>query len=189
MKIIAILGSPRSSGNSATLAEKILDSAKEAGADTKSFKIGKSEFKGCVACMACKKKADKCVINDDLTKAIDAVEKADALIIASPVYFGELNAQTKAFIDRMYGYLKADFTTNPEPSRLKPGKKLVFVLAQGDPNAALYAEVYDKYAGFLSWFGFECQLLRAVGVMDKDDASKRKDLMKQAEAIGKALAG
>jgi len=68
---------------------------------------------------------------DDLEKVLDAVRRADVLVMASPIYYGEVASQIKAFIDRTYSFLASDYVTNPHPSRLSPGKKMVFILTQG----------------------------------------------------------
>ena len=63
--------------------------------------------------MACKTKLDRCILEDDLTRVLDAVREADVLLLASPVYYGDLSSQMKSFIDRTYSYFVPDFHTIP----------------------------------------------------------------------------
>ena len=70
-------------------------------------------FKGCQGCGACKAEKEKCVVQDDLTQVLEAVRETDVLVLASPVYFADVTAQMKAFVDRTYSFLKPDFETNP----------------------------------------------------------------------------
>jgi len=183
MKIVAILGSPRAKSNSVALARKILERAGELGAETQEFLLNKLQFKGCQACETCKTKLDHCVLKDDLTQVLEAVKEADAVVLASPNYFGEVSGQFKSFFDRTYSYLNPDFS-----SRLRPGKSSVFVFAQGQPNLNLYADVYPRYEMWLKRYGFaNNHLLRMNGPRPANSVPERSDLIKQAEEIGKNL--
>jgi len=85
---------------------------------------------GCQACYACKTKLDRCILKDDLTPVLEAVKNSDVLVIATPTYYGDVSGQLKCFMDRTYSYLKPDYITNSQPSRLAPGKKLVFIITR-----------------------------------------------------------
>lgn len=183
MKIVAVLGSPRAKSNSTALTRKILQKAGELGAVTEEFILNKLEFKGCQGCETCKKKLDRCVLKDDLAPVLEAVKEADAVVMASPNYFGEVSAQFKAFFDRTYSYLNADFS-----SRVQPGKSSVFVFAQGQPDLSAYADVYPRYERWLKHYGYaHNHLLRMNGPRDPDSASKREDLLADAEKIAETL--
>lgn len=185
-KVVALLGSPRRGGNSETISDRILETAASLGAATSRFALNELSFKGCQACMGCKTGSEKCVIKDDLAQVLDAVSEADVLIMASPIYFGELNGQLKSALDRMYAFLTPDYMTNPNPSRLSPGKKCVFVLTQGNPDESLF-DVYPGYERFFKWFGYEMHVIRGLGLRMKTDAAEKTDLMKQAEDLGRKL--
>lgn len=98
-KIIGIIGSPRIGGNTAFLVEKALESARNNGAETEIIQLGKSNINPCIACNICKEKG-KCSIEDDMELILEKIKSADGIIIGSPVYFGNVTAQTKIFIDR-----------------------------------------------------------------------------------------
>ncbi|MEA3343526.1 MAG: flavodoxin family protein [archaeon] len=98
MKIIGFVGSKRD-GNTKKLTEAALDAAKAAGAETQLIHIGKMNISPCKACDTCKK-AGKCIIEDDFQKAEELLASADGVIFGSPVYFGGVSAQMKAFMDR-----------------------------------------------------------------------------------------
>lgn len=185
-KVVALLGSPRRHGNSEAIADKIMNTAKSLGAETQEFALNELTFKGCQACMACKTGSEKCVVKDDLAQVLDAVIEADVLIMASPIYFGELTGQLKCALDRMYSFLTPDYMTNPNPSRLAPGKKCVYVLTQGNPNETEF-DIFPKYDRFFKWFGYEMHSIRGLGLRQKTDAASRAELMKQAEELGKKL--
>ncbi len=183
MKIVAVLGSPRAKSNSTTLARKILQKAGEQGAETQEFVLNKLTFKGCQGCETCKTKLDRCVLEDDLTQVLEAVKEADAVVMASPNYFGEVSGQFKAFFDRTYSYLNPDFS-----SRVRPGKSSVFVYAQGQTDLNMYEDVFPRYERWLKYYGFARNyLLRMNGPRDANSAAKRGDLLAEAERIAEML--
>ncbi|MFH1433104.1 MAG: flavodoxin family protein [archaeon] len=98
MKIIGFVGSPRD-GNTKKLTEIALKEAESMGAETELVHIGRMKIAPCKACDACKKTGE-CIIKDDFREAEKALESADGIIFASPVYFGGTSAQLKAFMDR-----------------------------------------------------------------------------------------
>ena len=183
MKITAILGSPRPKSNSSALAYKILEKAKELGAETAVFTLNKLQYKGCQACETCKTKLDHCVLKDDLTPALEAVHQADVVILATPVYFGEASGQFKSFFDRTYSFLNPDRT-----SRLPSGKTSVLIMAQGQPDLNLYTDVHARYEGWLKRYGFTTNyLLRMNGPRPADSLSQRPDLVAEAESLAATL--
>jgi len=188
MKIVALLGSPRLKGNSATVARRFCDAAETLGAEVKTYELNKLQYRGCQGCMTCKTELDKCVLKDDLTQVLDAVRDADILLLASPIYYGDVSSQLKAFIDRTFSYLVPDYTTNPTPCRLSPGKKLVFALTQGNPDESRFADVFQRYDYFFKWYGFDgSHLIRACGVREAGEVVGHPQVMTLAEDLAKEL--
>jgi multimeric flavodoxin WrbA len=188
VNIVAILGSPRPKGNSTTIAEKFLESARKYGAKTTTYNLNSMFYRGCMACRECKTKTDKCVLRDDLTETLNDILEADILVMASPVYFGDVTGQFKCFIDRTFSYLVPDFLTNPEPSRFPGGKKLLFILTQGFPDQNAYADIFPRYEKFLRWVGFkEIELIRSCGVSAPGEVAGRAELMHQTECLADKL--
>ncbi|WP_298436106.1 flavodoxin family protein [Geobacter sp.] len=189
MKIVTLLGSPRLKKNSATIANRFTETAAALGAETRTFELNQLAYRGCQGCYACKKGHEQCVLQDDLTEVLSAVQEADAVVLASPVYYGDVTAQLKGFIDRCYSYLKPDYLTNPQPSRLSP-KKLVFVLVQGHPDEALFADIFPRYDGFMKWMGFtDSRLIRTCGIGPASVDAVPEEVLRQAEEAARALAG
>ncbi len=106
MKAIAVNGSPRPMGNTFYLLSTVLGELELRGISTQVIQAGGRDIHGCVACEACRKSSvPKCAFDDDIVnEAIAIIDQADILILGSPVYFGSLSAQMKAFIDRV-GYV------------------------------------------------------------------------------------
>jgi multimeric flavodoxin WrbA len=138
--------------------------------------------------MTCKTKLDKCVLEDDLTQVLDAIHEADVLVMATPTYFAEVSSQLKTFMDRTYSYLASDYLSNPKPSRLSPGKKLVFIQTQGQPEETIFADIFQRYEGIFKWYGFgDTHLIRSCGVGQVDDPSSQEEAIKLAEETARKL--
>jgi len=65
MKVIGVLGSPRSNGYSSTIARRVLDGARAAGHEVVIYEINKMNVRGCQACRACKDNGVDCILDDD----------------------------------------------------------------------------------------------------------------------------
>ncbi len=105
MKAIAIVGSPRKNGNTEILTEHTLQAIAEEGLETELIRLAGLDIRPCNACMVCREEEPQpCPINDDLYPVYGKMLEADAIILASPVYFGSATALLKAFIERT-GYI------------------------------------------------------------------------------------
>ena len=188
MNIICLLGSPRQKGNSAAIAARFCKSAEKTGASVQTIALNDLTYRGCQGCMACKEKSETCVIKDDLTAVLAAVHNADIVVLTTPVYFGAETSQLKGFTDRTFSYLPPDFMENPGKSRLAPGKKLVFVQTQGDPDESHFSDIYPRYEEFFKWFGFDdTRLIRACGLMGEENAKMLKPAFRAADNAAKEL--
>ncbi|MBI0584260.1 MAG: flavodoxin family protein [Methanomassiliicoccus sp.] len=106
MKVIAFNGSPRKNGNTNRALEVALEEIAREGIETELVQMGVEDIAPCQACGVCGQKKDRrCKRKDDkVNEWMEKMAAADGIIIASPVYFGSMSAQTKAFIDRI-GYV------------------------------------------------------------------------------------
>ncbi len=186
MKIVCLLGSPRPKGNSATVAKKFIGTAESLGAEVQTFALNKLEYKGCQGCYVCKTKKESCVLDDGLAPVLEAVKDCDVLVIASAIYYGDVTSQTKAFIDRTFSYIKPDYLTNPQPSRLAPGKKVLWITSQEDSDPNRY-EAVDNYSRFFGYFGMESSAIRCAGVGVYGRIDVGEDNLAQAEEMAKSL--
>ena len=170
MRIINILGSPRPSGNGATIAQLLTNILESHHNEIITYELNKLVYRGCQACMACKKSSETCVVKDDLTPILKDIREADVVLLSTPIYFGEVTAQAKGLIDRLYSLFGADYRTNPHPSRLAKGKQLVLILPQGNADESAFADVGPRYERIFTRLGFdEIIPIRALGAtMDCD---------------------
>jgi len=106
MKVIGINGSPRKNWNTATLINKALEGAASKDAETELIHLYDLNYKGCISCFSCKRidgeSYGKCALKDDLTQVLEKVEKADAIVLGSPIYFGEITGEMRSFLERLF---------------------------------------------------------------------------------------
>jgi multimeric flavodoxin WrbA len=105
MRVIGIVGSPRKNGNTEILMKEALKVAHDAGCATEMFLLSEKTVAPCDACGACFE-VGACVVKDDMQELYAMMERAQAIIFGSPVYFGSVSAQTKAVMDRMFALLR-----------------------------------------------------------------------------------
>lgn len=97
--ILGIAGSPRKGMNNDKAIEMVMRVAGERGFETNMFSLAEKKVLPCTACDACKNKY-VCVQKDDMNELYSLMEKANAIVVSSPVYFGGMSAQLKAVFDR-----------------------------------------------------------------------------------------
>ncbi len=105
MQVLALNGSPRKKKHSATLLQKALEGAEEAGATTQLVHLYEYTFSGCMSCYACKKPQGpsfgKCILHDELTPLLEQCMTADALFFASPIFYGAQSGIFRCFMERL----------------------------------------------------------------------------------------
>ena len=181
MTIVAIIASPRKSGNSSTIVNAIIEGAKSNGKDVKTYHLNSlTNAKGCQACMACKK-SGSCIQKDDHAEILNAIRNAEGVILSTPFYFGEANGQFRLFQDRFYSFLGADMSSN-----LAPGKKVAVVVSCGSGADGAKA-LADKLEGIMvKYFKFESVgKIVLPGAGPPDVASNNSAVLAEAKAIGK----
>ena len=105
MKTIFLNGSPRKNWNTALMLKEAQKGAESVGAETEYIDLFDLTYTGCRSCMACKRKGAErchCFWKDDLSPVIDRIYDADALIIGSPIYLGDITSQVHGLIERLH---------------------------------------------------------------------------------------
>ncbi len=101
VKIVGICGSPRRGGNTEYLLRLALEEAEKGGAEAKPILLCDKEIKPCYACRLCVEKGE-CCVQDDMCEIYPKLLEADALILATPVFFNNVTSPLKAFMDRTW---------------------------------------------------------------------------------------
>jgi len=182
MRVVAFIGSPRPLGNTAAVVREILAGAAGCGAETKIYDLNTVHFRGCQGCRICKTQGS-CILQDDMAEMTGALLAADALVIGSPVYYGQVSGQLKLFMDRWYGLKNRDFS-----SRLAPGKKCALVFSQGMGDNTAYKPMFDSWARIIQAYGVRItEILVAAGVSEAGDVDKDPAFMARARLAGQLL--
>lgn len=107
MEIIAISGSARKNGNTATMLKNYLEGASSVSKkiNTRMINLYDLQYTGCIGCLGCKAKKSnnygKCIVKDDIYDLLREVTMADAVVFGSPIYFGEITGQLRSFLERL----------------------------------------------------------------------------------------
>ena len=118
MKVLLINGSPRQNGNTATALAEVAKQLTLEGIDSEMVWIGNKPIRGCIACGQCKAKGlGRCVFDDDICNHISAkFEESNALIVGSPVYYGQPNGTLLSIIQRAFYSNGANISGKPAAS-------------------------------------------------------------------------
>lgn len=105
-KIMIVDGGPRKTFNTASMLQKFAEGAMSVSdqIEVKTIRLYGLDYKGCMSCMACKikgKASNICKFKDALTPVLEEIAQADGLVLGSPIYFGDVTAQMRAFLERL----------------------------------------------------------------------------------------
>ena len=133
-KVLLLNGSPHPHGCTATALEEMIRIFEEEGIETELVQVGNKDIRGCISCGQCSSKG-KCVFDDLVNEVAEKFEKADGLVIGSPVYYGSPNGTLLSFLDRL-------FYSSPFSKHMKVGASVVSCRRGG--NSASF-DVLNKY--------------------------------------------
>jgi len=179
--VLVFKGSPREKGNSSILAEKAAEGAIVAGAEVESYALHHMDIRPCDACDTCQE-TGVCVLKDDMQLLYPRLLKADAIVIASPIYWFTMNAQTKLFIDRWYAM------NNSQGNALR-GKQFGILLTYGDTDPYISGAInaIRTFQDMLRYIGAEISGMVYGTANDIGDIQKQPELMAQAYKLGEKL--
>lgn len=144
MKVVAFNGSPKKEGNTYHALKMVGEELESNGIDFEIIHIGNKNIRGCMACGQCaKNKNEECIIKtDEVNEWIQAIKKADGILIGSPVHFAGMSSTMKAFLDRAF-YVHS---TNNALFRHKVGASVVSVRRSGGSSTFDSLNHYLNYA-------------------------------------------
>ena len=100
-KVLLLNGSAHQHGCTATALDEMIRVCEEEGVETELIQVGTQDIRGCISCNKCSE-AGKCVFNDLVNEVAPKFEKADGLVVGSPVYYGSPNGTILSFMDRLF---------------------------------------------------------------------------------------
>jgi len=189
LKVLGIAGSPRRDGNTDLLLRQVMAGAASQGAKVKAVILSELNISPCRHCDGCLK-TGKCVVDDDMQWLHTDLREADRVILASPIFFMGVTAQTKAMIDRCQTLwvikyvLKLPVALNPDKER-----KGIFVSVGGTRLRNLFQ---PAIATVKSWFtaldiNYDGELVFS-GIDEKDAILRYPTALKDAFVVGQKLA-
>ncbi|MCM8761908.1 MAG: flavodoxin family protein [Candidatus Omnitrophica bacterium] len=185
VKIVGISGSPRRNGNTEFLLDICLNVAKDRGAEIEKFVLNTMRFVPCQECADIRKDG-RCKIQDDMQNLYPAIEKADAVIVSSPIFFGSLSAQTKMMIDRFQcQWLGINVFKS---YTIKKNKTGVFICVEASKRDSFLENAKSIIKNFFVTIGasYKYEIL-CKGVDEKGVIKEREDCIKKAEEIGQFI--
>jgi multimeric flavodoxin WrbA len=182
-KVLVLLGSPRRNGNSAILAAEIARGAKSGKATVETVYLHGRKIAPCKACMSCRKKNSKgCSIPDEMQEIYPKLLEADCWVIASPVYWFTMSAQTKIFMDRCFGL----FAYQQDPFR---GKRIAIAMTYGDEDPFTSGCV-NALRTFQDAYSFTESLIIGMvygSAMEAGEIRSNEKAMREAYELGRKL--
>jgi multimeric flavodoxin WrbA len=182
-KVLVLLGSPRKKGNSALLAEQIAKGARSSGAVVETVYLHGLDIAPCKSCYACQKPNSKgCSIKDDMQRIYKTMLSAHAWVIASPVYWFNMSAQTKIWMDRCFAlpaYGNDPFT----------GRRIAIAMSYGgeDPFDSGCVNALRTFQDAYGFTGSKIVGMVYGSAMGAGEIKSNKALMKTAKELGKKI--
>jgi multimeric flavodoxin WrbA len=188
VKIIAFQGSPRPGGNTEVLLNEALKPLREAGHDIQLFELNKMVIKPCQDCAGCSQTGVCIHTKDAMCGIYGAIREAERIILASPIFFSSVSAQTKAMIDRCQAFWCEKYLMNKVIPAGPNGRKGLLLLVGGmkKEGSSKCAEETSK-AFFRTVSVPEHKVLYYAGIDAKGDILSHPTALRDAYEAGKEL--
>lgn len=182
-RVLCILSSPRQNSNSGLLAEAVAEGAATAGAKADVVRLVERNINACHGCFACVHGDRGCVQDDGMTELYPLIRAADALVMATPVYYFNMCGQLKIFIDRC---IAVDLGGGKRGLR---GKKLAVTLAyEGeDPLDSGCVNAVRCFQDICRYSGMELKGQVYGTALEAGAIRSNKKLLEQARELGRTL--
>jgi multimeric flavodoxin WrbA len=130
LKTIAFFGSPRVNGNTDLLLKEAIRGIETLGLSVKTFKLNLMNIRACQNCGGCDKTGE-CILPDQMSEIYPEIRTADRVILASPIFFFSVSAQTKIMIDRCQSFWCEKYLLGKPIPEGAYGRKGLLLLAGG----------------------------------------------------------
>lgn len=180
MKIVAIVGSPRAAGNTIYLVDQALEEAGRLGVETEKILLSQYQINPCQGHDNCGK-LEECPQKDDARWILDKFSNADGVILASPVYFYNVTAPMKLFMDRS----RFNRRHNIAPKARSIG--LITLAGTGGTEPTL--EAMERYLKLVGSPVAPEQILTVSGLSARlGEAKEKQELVEAAKGLGRQMA-
>lgn len=187
-KIIAIYGSPRRKGNTATLMKKAVEGARDSGADVEEIILRDLKISPCLEIYGCLK-AGECAIKDDFQMVRDKILQAQGLILASPVFFYTVSSHTKILMDRFQSLWVKKYWVDKTPKEQHiNNRKGLFISVGATKGKKLFDGILLSIRYFFDVLDMELWQSLLYRQLDfQDDVLKHPEYLEEAYKSGKAF--
>jgi len=187
-KVLGILGSPCTDGNTAILLDAVLEGAREAGAQVERLDIADVKIDPCDGCRRCDTSGACARRGDDMRAIYTKIREVDALVLASPVFFMGVSAQLKTLIDRCQCFWIEKFVLNRRPYEGRRRPKGLFVSTAGSPKPEVFEpSIHCVKALFIALdYTYAGEILLS-NTDAPDIADRRKPIVDHAHEAGRRL--
>jgi len=188
-QILAIYGSPRRRGNTATLLKHAVQGAVDAGAQVDEIILRDLKISPCLEIYACKKDG-RCAIKDDFQQVVNQILLAKGLILASPIFFYTVSAHTKILMDRCQSLWVKKYWIDKVPfGQWEPKRKGIFISAGATKGKKLFEGALLTVKYFFDTLDTELYRSLLFRRLDfEEDILKHPDYLEEAYEAGSALA-
>jgi len=187
-KIIAIYGSPRRKGNTATLLKKVIEGARDSGAEVEEIILRDLKISPCLEIYGCLK-AGECAIKDDFQMVRDKILHAQGLILASPVFFYTVSSHTKMLMDRFQSLWVKKYWVDKTPGdKQTSNRKGLFISVGATKGKKLFDGMLLSIRYFFDVLDMELWKALLYRQLDfQDDVLKHPEYLQEAYKSGKAF--
>ena len=188
-KIIGLLGSPLTEGNTAKLLGKALQGARDAGCETEVIIVANLDFQACMEMMFCREH-DTCIMDDDMQPMYGKFKEMDGLVLTTPVMTMGIPGKLKSFMDRFQVFFMAKYVRN-QPFITKDRKKnrrALFICISGMKIPDVFVGAKKTVEAFFDII--DCDYWGEILINDMDtlqDVTKHPELLDAAYKKGFAF--
>ena len=189
IKIVAVYGSPRRNGNTATLLQKAVEGAQDGGAEVEEIVLRDLKMSPCLEIYGCKD-AGECRLKDDFQTTRDRILASQGLMLASPVFFYSVSAHTKILMERFQSlWVKKYWIDERRKGQSNTQRKALFIAVGATKGKKLFDGILLSLKYFFDVI--DMKLWKALlyrGLDFEGDVLKFPEYLDEAFEAGKELA-
>jgi multimeric flavodoxin WrbA len=182
-RVLAIAGSPRRGGNTDALLDACAEGVRRAGGEVDLLIVEKCGIGPCVGCNGCSRYG-RCIVSDGMQEVYPRIDAADAIVVATPVYFATVPAVLKGFYDRCQPYWARRYVLHEPIARRRPAG-IIVVGGGGDPYGSECAVATTR--SVFAVLGLDCLDELRVEADARGDALAQEDALTRARQVGEAV--
>jgi putative NADPH-quinone reductase len=187
-KVIGILGSPRMDGHTAQLLDAVLEGSRSSGASVERLDLARMKINPCLECRKCDSGTGCVQKTDDMHRIYRAIRDADAMVVASPIFFMGVTSQMKAVIDRCQSFWVEKYVNKVRAYEGRRRPKGLFVSCSGSDRPIVFEPARHIVKAFFAAIDYDYVGEVLLPHTDDPGLAPRKDqALKHARSVGAGL--